>query len=97
MVQGMVGAIFNWPSPTTSIEVRIFHGLSQFYRNFNRNFSGNCAPLLDTIKGGVKSKFKWTLEAENSFEMLKKQVATQPILQLPSFSKLFTMNLIHVA
>ena len=48
--------------------------------------------MLDSIKSGVKSKFKWTLEAEKSFEMLKNQLATQPILQFPSFEKLFTLE-----
>lgn len=72
--------ILDWPTPSTSTEVRSFHGLPQFYRKLIKNFSGICAPLLDTIKGGVKSKFEWTLEAKISIEMLKKQVATQPIL-----------------
>ena len=71
-----VVAILNWPTPTTATKVRSFHVLSQFYSKFIRNFSGICAPLLDTIKGGVKTKFKWTLEAEKFFELLKKQVAT---------------------
>ena len=38
------------------------------------------------------SSLSWTLEVEKSFEMLKKQVATQTILQLPSFEKLFTLE-----
>ena len=75
-----ISTTLNWPTPTRSTKVRSFHGLSQFYRKFIRNFSGICAPLLDTIKGGVKSKFKWTLEAKNSFGMLKKQVANYPTI-----------------
>ena len=88
MYKEKVFAILDWPTPTTSTEVRSFHGLSQFYRKFIRNFKGICAPFLDTIKGGVKNNFKWILEAEKSFDILKKQVATQPILQLPSFEKI---------
>ena len=48
--------------------------------------------MLDTIKGGLKTKFKWTLEERKAFERLKKEVATQPILLLPSFDKLFTLE-----
>ncbi len=66
MDQEKVVAILNWPPPTTSTKVRSFHGLPQFYRKFIRNFIGICAPFLDTIKGGVKFKFKWTLELEKS-------------------------------
>lgn len=87
MHQEKVVAIINWPPPTTSTEIRIFYGLDQFYRNF----SGICAPFLDTIKGGAKYKFKWTSEANKLFEMLKKQVATQHVFQLPSFEKIFTL------
>lgn len=71
MDQDKVAASLNWPPPTTATEVRSFHGLAKFYRNFIRNFSGICAPLLDTIKGGMKTKFRWTLEAGNAFKKLK--------------------------
>lgn len=87
-----VEAIFNWPLPRTGIEVRSFHGLAQFYRKFVRNFSGICAPILDTTKGGLKTKFKWTEYADKVFELLKQEVATKPILLLPMFDKLFTLE-----
>jgi hypothetical protein len=34
----------------TMFEVRIFHGLESFYRNFIRNFSNICPPIVYTIK-----------------------------------------------
>ena len=55
-----------------------------------RNFSGICAPILDTIKGGLKTKFKWTEEVEKAFQTLKQEVATKPILLLLTFDKFFT-------
>jgi len=68
-----VTAILNWPSPTTASEVRSFHVLCSFYRKFIRGFSGICAPLIDTIKGGKKCVFVWTNEASKAFELLKKK------------------------
>ena len=66
-----VEAILNWPTPTIGTKVRIFHGLAQFYRKFIRNFSGIYVPVLDTIKAGLKTKFKWNIEVGKSFERLK--------------------------
>lgn len=37
-----------------------FRGLAQFYRMFVRRFSEINAPMMDTIKGGMKTKFMWT-------------------------------------
>ena len=45
-----VKAIVDWPSPRNIFEVRSFHGYASFYRKFIGNFSGICAPILDTVK-----------------------------------------------
>ncbi|GLJ27821.1 hypothetical protein SUGI_0546000 [Cryptomeria japonica] len=92
MDSSKVEAIISWPTPKTASEVRIFHGLAQFYRKFIRGFSEICAPMLDTIKGGVKTKFQWTKEVQKRFDLLKTKVATQPVLVLPSFDKLFIIE-----
>jgi hypothetical protein len=54
-------------------EVRIFHGLSSFYRKFIRDFSGICAPMMDIVKKKHKS-FKWIEETERSFNILKEKI-----------------------
>ena len=77
-----------WPTPRFATEVISFHGLVSFYRKFIKNFSGICAPLIDTIRGDRK-EFKWTTLAARSFELLKKKVTKQPMLALPNFSKVF--------
>jgi hypothetical protein len=65
-----VKAIKEWPSPRSIFEVRRFHGLASFYRKFIRNFSGICAPILDTVKKRHKS-FKWTEEAREKLQDIK--------------------------
>jgi hypothetical protein len=45
-----VREIKEWPLSSNIFEVRIFHGLARFYRKFIRNFSGICAPMMDTMK-----------------------------------------------
>lgn len=87
-----VEAILNWPSPTTPSEVNSFHGMCSFYRKFIRNFGGLYAPMINTIKGGRKSVFSWTKEANDSFEFLKRKIVDQPILVLLEFYNFFTVE-----
>jgi hypothetical protein len=83
-----VKAIKEWSSPRNIFEVRSFHGLASFYRNFIRNFSGNSAPMMDTVKKRHKY-FHWTEEAEKNFKLLKDKIIKQPVLVLPYFNKTF--------
>jgi hypothetical protein len=83
-----VKEIKEWSSPKSMFEVRIFHGLASFYRKFIRYFSGICAPMMDTVKKKHKS-FKWTEEAERSFNILKEKITERPILILPNFVNTF--------
>jgi hypothetical protein len=86
-----VRAIRECPSPRNIFEVRSFHGLARFYRKFIRNFSGICAPMLDTMKKKHKS-FSWTEEDERSFKVLKEKITEQPILVLRDFGKTFQVR-----
>jgi hypothetical protein len=45
-----VKSIKEYPYPRNIFEVRILHGFLSFYRKFIRNFSGICAPILETVK-----------------------------------------------
>jgi hypothetical protein len=69
-------------------EVRIFHGLTSFYRKFIRYFNGICAPMMDTVNKKQKS-LKWIEEAERSFNTLKEKITELPIMVLPNFEKTF--------
>ena len=87
-----VKTIIIWQTPRVVGEIQSFHGLATLYRKFIRKFSNICAPILDTIKGGGKTKFEWNNAANKSFEELKQKVAKYPILVLPDFNKFFTVE-----
>jgi hypothetical protein len=71
-----------------AFEVRIFHELASFYRNFIRILSQICAPSVETIKER-KQRFKWTETNNRNFKLLKKKTTEKFVLALPSFDKLF--------
>jgi hypothetical protein len=72
-------------------EVRKFHGLASFYRNFIRDFSGICAPMMDTMKN-KHNYFKWTKEVKRIFNILKDKIKERPIMVLPNFEKTFQVR-----
>ena len=86
-----VKAILEWPTPENVGEVRSFHGLDNFYKNIIRNFSSICNAMNETMRGD-KKKFKWTHGADKSFETLKQKVVELPILDFPSFNKVFQVE-----
>jgi hypothetical protein len=86
-----VRAIKEWPSPSNIFEVRSFHRLAKIYIKFIKNFSGICAPMLDTMKKKHKS-FSWTEEFEKGFKLLKEKITEKPILVLPDFGKTFQVR-----
>ena len=86
-----VPRILSWPVPRSAYEVRIFHGIASFYREFIRNFSQICAPIIDTFRE-IRQPFNWTEAAGSNFKLLKKKITEKPILALPSFDKVFQVG-----
>lgn len=83
--------IIEWPSPKSVFEVRSFHGLASFYKKIIRHFSKINASIIDIIKKD-KQPFKWTVEAEKNFPLLKRKITEKPILILPDFNKSFQVK-----
>ncbi|GJZ02922.1 gypsy/ty3 retroelement polyprotein [Tanacetum coccineum] len=77
-----------WPIPTTLKQLRGFLGLTRYCRRFIKGFASLSRPLTQLLK---KNAFKWTSEAQLSFEALKKAMMEALVLGLPDFNKPFVI------
>ena len=82
-----VSAVTEWEPPKNVGEIRSFLGLAGYYRRFIENFSKIAKPMTELLK--KDKKFEWTEACETSFQELKKQLVSAPVLCLPDIEKDF--------
>ena len=83
-------AIKEWPTPKSITEVRSFHDLASFYRQFVKDFSTLATPLTETVKKSVG--FKWGSDQDRAFIEIKERLCGAPLLAVPDFSKTFEIE-----
>jgi len=82
-----VAATDNIDIPRSKKEVQPFLGRINFLRRFIPNLAEIIIFLIDMLR--KESEIKWTLENKKYFEDIKKDLATDPILESPNYAKDF--------
>ena len=80
----MIRAIDEWLEPKTIRDVRSFHGLATFHRQFIKGFRTVMAPITDCLK---KRKFNSSCAAAKAFVEIKKRMVSAPVMRLLNFSE----------
>ena len=71
--------ISEWPHPTTVKETRSFLGFCNFCRHFIANYSDLARPMIDLTK--KDHVLAWTDACQGTFDALKKQFLSEPVLK----------------
>jgi len=79
-----VAGVAEWPVPKNKKDVQSFLGFVNFYRRFIVDFSHHARPLFDLTK--KDQAWKWTPEAQDAFDELKRIVTSKPVLAFPNDS-----------
>ena len=64
-------AVREFPVPTTKKEVRVFLGLTGYYRRFIPVYSTIATPITDLTKNKAPSEISWTEQCDHAFRTLK--------------------------
>jgi hypothetical protein len=81
--------VLSWNASTSVGNIWSFLGLARYYRRFIKGFLKISKSMILLLK--KDKKFKWTPAHEASFQELKKQLMTAPILVMPNMEKLFSI------
>ena len=77
-----IEAVLKWEPPTNVSKIRSFLGLAGYYRQFVEGFSILSGPITKLLRKGVK--FQWDEHCQRSFDELKRQLTSAPVLAIPS-------------
>jgi hypothetical protein len=81
--------VLSWNTPTSVSDIRSFLGLARYYKRFIKGFSKISKPMTELLR--KDKKLEWSTKCEASFQELKKQLMTAPVLVMPNMEKPFSV------
>lgn len=87
-----IESVKSFPIPQTKKQVRAFLGLTGYYRKFIPNYAEIALPLMDLTRKNAPNKIEWSAELNKSFELLKAELCSAPVLVSPDFSRPFILQ-----
>jgi hypothetical protein len=81
--------VLSWNAPMSADDIQSFLGLAGYYQRFIKRFLKISKPMTELLE--KDKKFEWTPSCEASFQELKKQLTTAPILVMPDMEKSFSI------
>ena len=85
-----VEAIRKWSSPRSVKELRRFLGFVSYYQQYIPCFGSKTAVMSNLLKKGVT--FKWTVECEACFQLLKRELDEYRLLKFPDVTGEFALT-----
>ena len=80
-IKSRVEAILKTPAPNTPKQCKSFCGMVNYLSIFCPHLQKWLAPIYDLTRKGPT--FVWTKHHQQSFDTIKKQMASAPVLSLP--------------
>ncbi|MCO5603397.1 hypothetical protein L7F22_057547 [Adiantum nelumboides] len=86
-----VESILRWPAPRNLEELQIFLGMSDFYRQYVKDYVKIAVPLMDQLRTKTKN-VSWRESQQKSFDKLKVAIAAAPILTIVDPNEPFVLE-----
>jgi len=87
---GKIEAVLHFPQPRMVTNVKLFLGLTGYYRKYVRSYARLAAPLFELTRKDVD--FVWDVGCQQAFQALRTALVEAPILIRPDFEKSFCLD-----